>query len=189
MERRRSVDAGVQARSTTLRREELSSRPAPRGPWKGPKQKGLKNKAEPRPAPGEQAPRGIPRERISPALSGSRGGRGGAARRYSPLGPPPLVKTGVLCPGASPVGAANSPTPRVRSPAGARERPCLALRPLVTYSCFYWCNFLLLPDLLCEVHVLFIPDARCLKTGALFIIHMCIMIHLVHYIHQNAVFL
>ena len=29
-----------------------------------------------------------------------------------------------------------------------------------------------MPDLLCEVHVLFIPDARCLKTGALFIIHI-----------------
>ena len=47
---------------------------------------------------------------------GTRGGRGATPRRYSPLGPPLLVKTGELRSGASPEATANSSPPRVRTP-------------------------------------------------------------------------
>ena len=62
---------------------------------RAPRQKGGKTtKAEPQPAPGEQAPPQDSKRADLARAEWKPGWKRGAARRHSPLGPPPLAKTG-----------------------------------------------------------------------------------------------
>ena len=108
------VDAGARARSTTLRRGGLLSPASAARIMEEPqRRKGFTIKAEPRPAPGEQAPRGIPRERDLARAERHRGGRGGGRQAVLAAGTAPPRQTGERChatsSGASPVGAAHPP--------------------------------------------------------------------------------